>query len=369
MADHVAEQISALRDEDWGVREDAALALGETGDPRGVRPLIEALRDSDRAVRTAATSALTSIGEPAVMDLGSCLRDPDLSVQEAAASILSAIADERVVDPLMSALLSEDWVVRMHASRAIGRLASPQAVDTLVLLLQDKVPAVRDEAMAALKAIGEHAVIPLLTALKDKDWRVRLKATEALGGLGSKTAVQSLLEIVQRDPDTAVRQDAIRALGNIGDPSATELLLGLLDEPRLQIQAIEAIGKIGDRRTVPTLTKLVTHLDSSRYEDRVPACEDERYEQDLAIVESAIQALARLKDEQAIPVLITALQSTLVRKDAAEALTAFGKAAIPPLVEIYKKETDENIQYHVKGTLAKLGWNPNRVRLDGVRKS
>lgn len=363
MADFVGEQIAALRDEDWGVREDAALALGQSGDPRGVRPLIEALRDSDRAVQTAATSALTSIGELAVMDLGSCLRDPDLSVQEAAASILSSIADERVVDPLMSALLSEDWVVRMHASRAIGRLASTQAIDTLVLLLQDKVPAVRDEAMAALKAIGEQVVSPLLEGLKDKDWRVRLKTTETLGVLGSKLAVQPLLEIVKDDPDTAVRQDAIRALGNIGDSSATEYLLSVLDEPRLQIQAIEALGKIGDGRSVPTLLKLVTRLDPREFEGRVPTCDDERYERDLAVVEAAVRALARLKDGKAIPVLMTALQSTLVRKEAAEALSAFGKAAVPPLVEQFKKEPDENIRYHLKETLTRLGWNPNRIRL------
>jgi len=363
MADHVAEQIAALRDEDWGVREDAALALGKSGDSRGVRPLIEALRDSDRAVRAAATSALTSIGEPAVMDLGSCLRDPDLSVQEAAASILSSIADDRVIDPLTSALLSEDWVVRMHAAKAIGQLACPQAADTLVLLLQDKVPAVRDEAMAALKTIGEPAVTPLVEALRNKNWRVRLKATEALGVLGEKSAVQPLLAIVKTDPDTAVRQDAIRALGNIGDSSATELLLQMLDEPRLQVQAIEALGKIGDRRVVLTLITLVRLLDPKEFEGRVPTCEDERYEKELAVVESSIRALARLKDERAIPVLVNVLQSTLVRKEAAEALTSFGKAAISPLVELFKTERDENIRYHVKGTLTRLGWNPNRVRL------
>ncbi|MDT7042724.1 HEAT repeat domain-containing protein [Candidatus Nitronereus thalassa] len=363
MADYVGEQIAALRDEDWGVREDAALALGQSGDPRGVRPLIDALRDSDRAVQTAATSALMAIGEPAIMDLGSCLRDPDLSVQEAAASILSSIADERVVEPLMSALLSEDWVVRMHASRAMARLACPQAIETLVLLLQDKVPAVRDEAMLALKAIGEHVMTPLLNTLKDKDWRVRLKTTETLGVLGSKTAVQPLMGIVKDDPDTAVRQDAIRALGKIGDQTATEYLLGLIEDPRLQIQAIEALGKIGDRRSVPTLLKLVIRLDPREFEGRVPTCDDEKYERDLALVEAAVRALARLKDDQAIPVLILALQSTLVRKEAAEALSVFGKAAIPPLVEQFKKEPDENIQYHLKETLTRLGWNPNRIRL------
>ncbi|MEO6203191.1 MAG: HEAT repeat domain-containing protein, partial [Nitrospirales bacterium] len=65
MVDSVGENISALDDEDWGVREDAAAALGRLGDPRSVQPLIRALRDSDRAVREAATSALKALGEPA----------------------------------------------------------------------------------------------------------------------------------------------------------------------------------------------------------------------------------------------------------------------------------------------------------------
>ena len=62
MTDSVAEHISALDDEDWGVREDAAVALGRLGDPRSVQPLIRTLGDSDRAVREAATAALKSLG-------------------------------------------------------------------------------------------------------------------------------------------------------------------------------------------------------------------------------------------------------------------------------------------------------------------
>ena len=37
MADGVAENIAALLDEDWGIREDAAIALGLSRDPRAVR--------------------------------------------------------------------------------------------------------------------------------------------------------------------------------------------------------------------------------------------------------------------------------------------------------------------------------------------
>ena len=97
MADTVAEQIAALKDEDWAIREEAATMLGTLRDPRAVVPLVSVLRDDDRAVRDAATSALLAIGEPAVTTLGVCLSDPVLTVQELASSVLSTIADVRVL--------------------------------------------------------------------------------------------------------------------------------------------------------------------------------------------------------------------------------------------------------------------------------
>ena len=57
MADSVAEQIAALKDEDWAIREEAAMALGTFRDPRAVDPLVVLLRDADRAVRQAAIGA------------------------------------------------------------------------------------------------------------------------------------------------------------------------------------------------------------------------------------------------------------------------------------------------------------------------
>lgn len=363
MADSVAEQIAALRDEDWGVREDAATALGNFRDPRGARPLINALRDSDRAVRTAATVALTAIGEPAMNDLGACLRDPDLSVQEAAASILATIADEHVVEPLISALLNPNWVVRMHAAKALGRLKAPQAVGTLILLLQDKVPAVRDESVAALKAIGDAAVPSLVQSLKAPEWKVRLRATEALGALSSASAVEPLLKILAHDPDTAIRQDAARALGEIGDPRAVEPLLQATGDSRLRAPAIEALGKIGDRRAVPSLLAMIRNLNTADYEHRESPCQDDRYHKELVPIEAAVRALARIGDPKALPVLVSALQTSLIRAEASEALGAFGEPAVRLLVDRLKTETDDNIRTYIKEALARLGWRPNRIRL------
>src|SRR6476469_6600435 len=184
MADSVTEQIAALNDEDWAIREEAATALGGFRDPRAVGPLVCLLRDADRAVRQAA------IGAPSVPVLGLCLSDPQPEVQEAASSVLALIADERVLIPLIDALGNQDWIVRMHAAKALGRIKDARAIKPLIPLLQDKVKAVREEATIALAEIGNAALPSLLEALKHPEWLVRLHAVEALGKSRSADAVE-----------------------------------------------------------------------------------------------------------------------------------------------------------------------------------
>ena len=47
MADSVAEQIAALQDDDWAIREEAAVALGAFRDPRAVGRSLLVIRFSD----------------------------------------------------------------------------------------------------------------------------------------------------------------------------------------------------------------------------------------------------------------------------------------------------------------------------------
>ena len=324
MADSVAEHIAALDDEDWGIREDAAMALGQFQDPRSVQPLIRSLRDSDRSVREAAAASLTTLGQPAVLSLGFCLNDPNLQVQETAASILATIADEQVFEPLLSALLNPNWIVRMSAAKGLTRLKDPRAIDTLIVVLQDKVPAVREEACRTIQAIGEASIPPLLKGLQDPNWRIRLRAVEALSLLKPQVAVAPLMNLVANDSDTAVRQDAVRALGKIGDTHALPLLLDSLTTPSLQITTIEALGNLRAVEAVPHLIALIKSLPADAYEDRMEGCTDPKYKEELPPLEAAVKALAQIGDPQAIPVLIQALHSTLLRQEAAEALTHFG---------------------------------------------
>ncbi len=360
MADAVAEQIAALSDDDWAIREEAATTLGTLRDPRAVVPLVSVLRDADRAVREAAIGALTAIGEPSVPVLGCCLSDPQLGVQEAASAVLAAIADERVLAPLIVSLKNRDWIVRMHAAKALGRIKHFSAIEPLVPLLQDKVKAVREEASAALAAIGDAAIPFLLSALTHTEWLVRLHAVEALGKARSAAAVEPLLSVLFNDHDAAIREDAVRALGHIGDARALEFLQTVLKEPGLRPLVVEAMGQIGDRRAVPVLINVLEGVDRPE-ESRVVAECGGKWDEEMVTMGAAVRALGMIADEAAIPSLMKALHHTVTRAEAATALTRFGSKVVPPLLTLMTQEVDENLRFHVKDTLAKVGWRTGRI--------
>lgn len=360
MEDPVLEQIAALRDKDWAIREVAATQLGHLKDPRAVSALIQLLRDQDRSVRDAAIEALTVIGEASVESLGTCLSDPDLSVQEAASKVLASIADERVLTPLLLALRSPDWVVRMHGASAVGRIPQTRSIAHLIPLLQDTVKAVREAASAALAAIGETAIPSLVEALANRDWLIRLHAVESLGRTKSPKAIQPLLFALLNDDDSAVREDAVRALGTIGHPQAVESLMTALNEPALRTLAVEALGRIGDRRAVPKLMEIASGARPLEVARSVAGCADRWNEEDM-VQAAAVRALGAIGDESALPVLVAALDSTFTRTEAAGALAQFGATTIPLLLPLLTRHQDDNVRYHVRETLTQVGWRPGRA--------
>ena len=360
MVNPVAEQIAALKDEDWAIRQEAAGLLGTFKDPRAVVPLVALLRDQDRSVREAAIEALRSIGAPAVEVVGACLTEPDLSVQESASAILASIADERVLIPLIKALRSGNWIVRMQAVNALGRVRNADAVEPLVPLLQDKVKAVREDAAAALAVIGDAAIPSLLKALQHEDWLVRLHAVESLGKAKSKRAVEPLLSVLFSDRDSAVREDAVRALGEIGDPQAVDHLFTAMREPGLRTLAVEALGRIGDRRAVPVLIDVVTGARPPEVTRTVAGCGDQ-WNEELMTQGAAVRALGLIGDDSTIPSLVAALNQTHTRADAATSLAKFGSKVVPFLIPLLNNSPDDNVQFHVRETLTLVGWRPRRM--------
>ncbi|MCP9451417.1 MAG: HEAT repeat domain-containing protein [Nitrospira sp.] len=353
MDDPVRQEIAALTDHDWAIREDAAIRLGRLKDPRAIEPLVGALRDPDRSVREAAIEALLAIGSPSTTAVCACLADPDLTVQESASRILASIADAEALDSLVAALNSSDWIVRMYIAKALGRLSDPRAVAPLLELLQDPVKTVREEASAALVAIGRPAVPHLIEALTHPDWMVRLRAIESLKMIRPPEAVPALITLAFHDPDSTIREDAVRALGVSGDERAVEPLITIVtQQPKLRLAAIEALGWIGDRRAVPVLSEVIQKTPTSA----LPTFADCAPPQDPILLEqiAAIRALGMIDDDTALPILATALTYAPTRQAAAEALARFGRRAVPWLRRALSGATDDSSRQLARQLLASL---------------
>jgi hypothetical protein len=226
--------------------------LGKIRDPRAVEPLVAVLKDVDYGVRENAAKAL---GKDAVEPLIATLKDPDPNARISAAKALAEIGPE-AVEPLIAALEDPNPDARFLAADALGKIKDPRAVEPLVAVLKDADYGVRENAA---KALGKDAVEPLIATLKDPDSSVRQNAAEALGNIKDPgfpafgfTAAVKPLAAALKDSDSNVRKSAAKALGEIKDPDAVEPLIAALKDPDSYVQksAANALVKIEDPRGV-----------------------------------------------------------------------------------------------------------------------
>jgi HEAT repeat protein len=128
-----------------------------------------------------------------------------------------------------------------------------------------------------------------------------------------------------------------------------------MNEPALRTLAIEALGRIGDRRAVPLLIEVIRGTNPPATSRTVAGCGD-TWSEETAAQASAVRALGLLGDDSALATLAGALESTTTRAEAAEALARFGAKAIPWLLPLLSTSQDDNLRYHVKETLTLVGW-------------
>ncbi|MCE3223727.1 MAG: protein of unknown function, contains HEAT-like repeat [Nitrospira sp.] len=214
--DEIDIQIDLLKDPDWVVRREAAITLGEMGDERCVEPLAGALRDGDWQVREVAIDGLGQIGSPAVDVLIKLLRDWD--VRKSAIMALGRIRDERVLEPLMQQLRNDEFME--DATDALVNLGEP-SLPGLVKALKDKEELVRKQAVIALGRIkSPEAIDPLIEMLQNKDWFTRLTAAAALEAIGHERGREAIKPLL-KDSDMVVKMRVERILAKWKKQPAT----------------------------------------------------------------------------------------------------------------------------------------------------
>ena len=177
--------VAALKDASPDVRHQAAFSLGQLDDPRAVGPLSAALHDTD-ARRAAAGGVrarqLAREGSRAG-DAGALKDESKAEVREQAAFALGQIGEPAAVQAAhRGAQGCRRRRARAGGLRA-GQIGDRAAVPALVQALSDAKPDVRQQAAFALSQVGDASAVDALTTAmtKDTDPDVRQQAAFALG--------------------------------------------------------------------------------------------------------------------------------------------------------------------------------------------
>jgi HEAT repeat protein len=220
-----------------------------------------------------------------------------------------------------------------------------QGIADLIRALNDRPWQTRRQAADALIKLGEPAVVPLMTAIRQNAFTVFTlpEAVRALGGIGAIQAVDLLIEELESWNVHAV-QEAAKGLGHIGSPQAIQPLIDMFrhdweDTETITAwqEAATALAAIGE----PALPALLTALSD----------EDDNVRQGVA------EALGQLHDPRTVGPLVKALQdeTSIVRAYVADALAKLGdKRAIEPLIALLTDE-DWYVRAHVLSALGQLG--------------
>jgi HEAT repeat protein len=196
---------------------------------------IVALKDpTDRLGRAVAARALEKIGSRrACADLKNALRDPDPRVRATAAAALATCGDGSAAQPLLKLLRSDpDVNVKAAAAKTLGSLRIEEAVEEL------------DWALCA------------------DDEGLKSAACIALGEIGGKTAIESLVSVAQREPSSMCGHHALKALGHFKHPQVIDLLTTMVKQDRPPQAAISALRELMDAKTVDLFTQLLDSSDS-----------------------------------------------------------------------------------------------------------
>ena len=183
---------------------------------------------------------------------------------------------------------------------------------------------------------AQQALPEMIALYKETKKPDHLEALSRFANDQTKPLFIEALDFTEDDFDRAVI-----AAGALGEMKATDAVAPLIKavEHQLPIKsrantvrlaAIRALVKIGDKRAVPALMKILTTSAD---------------EQDFLLNQKAALGLAELRDPQSIPALIKGLfmtgRGTQVFQECRLALVRIGDAAIDPLITLLNEKNPE----------------------------
>jgi HEAT repeat protein len=214
-------------------RREIITALGDLKSPAGIPLLREIAENSDErsALRVVALNSLAKIGDSRGLDAALLSVDSaDPNVRSAAVAALGPFSGPDVDNAILEAFRDSYYRTRMAAAQAARDRRFTEAVPYLRYRAErDDVPAVRDEAIKALGAIGDGDSLEFLSTLfkerKNSD-RTRILAAEMLLQNDADryaSAVIAELDEAKQKNQTPLYNGFLRVLGAAKSPVLEDL--------------------------------------------------------------------------------------------------------------------------------------------------
>ncbi|QWV92339.1 HEAT repeat domain-containing protein [Geomonas oryzisoli] len=290
-------------------RRRAAMLLGCLKQGGGIENLRLLCQDDEPEVRA---ELVRSIGRqqvvPAVPLLCRALCDPEEPVREAAVLAAAELGETMLLDELLALLGSGREDLDYCVIRALGDMGARDAGSFLVGYLSNGV-----------SRQLEYAIV------------------ETLGKLAYKEASDLILRRYLKHADPDFRRLAVYTLGELADQESLKGVEDAVADPHwsVRIAALRVLGKIGGGRELPLLLKGVNDADAM-------------------VRKHAITVLGELRNPVTVPELVALLDDPEVGRQSFEALVAFGRAGLPWLHRLMKKNYKAELRERVIDVIGKI---------------
>jgi HEAT repeat protein len=358
----------ALGDADSKVRLAAVRALGASGAAEAVAPLLARMDDTNSKVRLAVARALGKLGDKrAVTPLVSKVQDEAAEVRQAVVRALGDLGDARAAPALVIALRDTAIEVEIEALASLGRLKAADAVPSI-------------------------APLAVETGKKGSSENVRRAALSALGRIATPAAVDAIVKTFGQfeDAGAGVRSSPARDAAITAGSAANAPLLAVLREGSGATAATaasaayalahlhapgagEAIGRAIRRGDVPMTVGLYA-LGVAGDAGQLPLCLEQVAAPDRNVREQALRAAARLLDPEkpdgrAVEPLLASLELAQTAEDRAEIATLLGRTGaerVAPVLIGLTASKDERLRtaaVDALGTLRVASGGPALAKL------
>jgi len=256
----------------------AAQALSRSDDVVTIEALARALGDEHEfwGTRSECAAALARIRARECFEaLKNTRQTAHPKVRRAVIEALGAFRTPEAMEAIKPYALRDDsYLVEGEAARAMGRTRQVAAFETLVDLLERPswFDVVRAGAIDGLAALRDDRALPHLGARTRYGHppRARRAAIMALPKLASDRKTRESLEQLLDDGDPLLRIDAVRALGELGDAKARPALRDHLEtdlDARVRRRIREVVRDMGEpRRAADQLREELDRLQGDHLE-------------------------------------------------------------------------------------------------------